>query len=188
MPVRQALASLSAGSIRRILLVTDGNENEGCRDPRSVAGQTTRGSDRHGTLNGRSEPKLKIEAVVLPAAVFTGEHFPVDLTITSPRATVATVDLTAESKQIGDHASRFNRGENHVRVRTSLNASGAIDLSGKVKAAESGRIAFRECGRRAPTARCLGIGGSRGTEGHIAAVLSEPVRLHSIEKPAGESR
>ena len=172
MAVRQALASLSAGSIRRILLVTDGNENEGSVTRAAWQARQLGVPIDTIPLNGRSEPKLKIEAVSMPSAVFTGEHFPVDLTITSPRATVATVDLRAESKQIGDHRIALQPGENHVRVRTSLNASGAIDLSGNVKAADLGESRFENAvAVRQPRVAWVSEDPA-GTEGHIAAVLS----------------
>ena len=170
-PVRQALASLSAGSIRRILLVTDGNENEG--SVTRAAWQARQLGIPIDTipLIGRAEPKLKIEAVSMPAAVFTGEHFPVDLTIASPRATIATVNLTAESKQIGSHQVALQPGENHVRVRTSLNASGAIDLGGDVKATDLGESRFENAlAVRQP--RVVWVSEDPlGTEEHIAGVL-----------------
>ena len=93
-------------------------------------------------LSGREQPKLKTEAVGIPLAVFTGERFPVDLTIISPRATEATVELAAEGKVIGSHRVALEAGENRVRIRTSLNAAGAIDISGKIEAAGLGESRF----------------------------------------------
>ena len=82
---------------------------------------------------------MKTEAVGIPGAVFTGERFPVDLTIFSPRAVAAQrSNLSAEGKQIGAHQIALEAGENRVRIRTSLNAAGAIDLSGKIEAAGLG--------------------------------------------------
>jgi uncharacterized protein YegL len=171
-PVRQGLASLSTGALRRILLVTDGNENEG--SVTRAAWQAAQLGVPIDTipLAGRAEPKLKIEAVSMPAAVFTGEHFPVDLTILAPKATVATVDLMAESKQIGDHRIALQPGENRVRVRTSLNASGAIDLSGRVQAAGLGESRFENAvAVRRP--RVVWVSEDpAGTEGHIASMLT----------------
>ena len=46
-PVRQALASLPSGMLHRVLLISDGNENEGALTPSSVASARTRGADRH---------------------------------------------------------------------------------------------------------------------------------------------
>lgn len=170
-PVRQALASLSAASLRRILLVTDGNENEGSVTRAAWQARQLGVPIDTIALQGRPEPKLKIEAVSMPAAVFTGEHFPVDLTITSPRATVARVDLMAESKRIGDHQIALEPGENHVRVRTSLNASGAIDVSGSVTATGQGESRFENAvAVRQP--RVIWVSEDPvGTEEHIAAVL-----------------
>ena len=82
-------------------------------------------------LQGRPQPLLKTEAVGIPGAVFAGERFPVDLTIYAPRAVAATVELSAEGKPLGTSKVSLEAGENRVRIRTSLNASGAIDLSGR---------------------------------------------------------
>lgn len=171
-PVREALASLPAGHLRRILLVTDGNQNEG---------SVTRAAWQAGQLGvpidtvalaGRPEPKLEIEAVSIPPAVFTGEHFPVDLTVASPRATVANIELTAESKSIGSHSVALQPGENRIRVQTSLNTSGAIDLSGKLAAAGLGESRFESAVAVHRPSVVWVTDDPAGTETHIAQVLA----------------
>ena len=108
----------------------------------------------------------------MPAAVFTGEHFPVDLTILSPSATSATVELSAEGKAIGTHKISLVAGENRIRMRTSLNASGAVDLSGKVEAAGLGESRFENAiSVHRPKVQWISED-PPGTEGHILEVLA----------------
>ena len=171
-PIRQALASLPAGMLHRIVMLSDGNENEGSAT-RVVwqAQQLGVGIDTI-PLAGRPQPKLKTEAVGIPAAVFTGERFPVDITVTSPRAAEATVELSAEGKPIGGpHKVALVAGENRIRIRTSLNAAGAIDLGGKIEAAGLGESRFENALTvRRPKVQWVSEDPG-GTENHIASVL-----------------
>jgi len=171
-PVRQALASLPAGTLHRIALITDGNENDGAVTRAAWQAQQTGVAIDTIALSGRTQPQLKTEAVGIPGAVFTGERFPVDLTIYSPRAVAATVELSAEGKQIGLHQIALEAGENRVRIRTSLNAAGAIDLSGKIAAAGLGESRFEDAvAVRRPRVQWISEDPA-GTEGHIVDVLT----------------
>lgn len=171
-PIRQALASLPAGLVHRIALITDGNENDGAVTRAAWQAQQNGVSIDTIALTGRAQPLLKTEAVGIPGAVFTGERFPVDLTIYSPRAVSATVELSAEGKQIGAHPIALEAGENRVRIRTSLNAAGAIDLSGKIEAAGLGESRFEDAvAVRRPRVEWISED-PPGTEGHIVDVLT----------------
>ncbi len=171
-PIRQALASLPAGMLHRIALITDGNENDGAVTRAAWQAQQNGVAIDTIALAGRVQPQLKTEAVGIPGAVFSGERFPVDLTIFSPRAIPATVELSAEGKQIGVHQIALEAGENRVRIRTSLNAAGAIDLSGKIAAAGLGESRFEDAvAVRRPKVQWISEDPA-GTEGHIVDVLT----------------
>jgi Ca-activated chloride channel family protein len=171
-PIRQALASLPAGMLHRIALITDGNENTGAVTRAAWQAQQLGVSIDAISLAGRPQPQLKTEAVGIPGAVFTGERFPVDLTIYSPRATSAAVQLSAEGKQIGAHQIALEAGENRVRIRTSLNAAGAIDISGKIEAPGLGESRFENAvAVRRPRVQWISED-PPGTEGHIVDVLT----------------
>jgi uncharacterized protein YegL len=171
-PIRQALASLPAGMLHRIALITDGNENDGAVTRAAWQAQQNGVAIDTIALAGRVEPQLKTEAVGIPGAVFSGERFPVDLTIFSPRAIPATVELSAEGKQIGVHQIALEAGENRVRIRTSLNAAGAIDLSGKIAATGLGESRFEDAvAVRRPRVQWISED-PEGTEGHIVDVLT----------------
>ena len=171
-PIRQALASLPAGMLHRIVLITDGNENAGAVTRGAWQARQLGVSIDTVALAGRPQPQLKTEAVGMPGSVFTGEKFPVDLTVYSPRATRATVQLSAEGKQIGSHEISLEAGENRVRIETSLNAAGAIDLSGKIEAPALGDSRFENAvAVRRPRVQWISED-PPGTEGHIGDVLS----------------
>jgi Ca-activated chloride channel family protein len=171
-PIREALASLPAGMIHRIVLVSDGNENDGAATRAAWQAQQLGVHIDTIALTGRTQPQLQTQAVGLPGTVFTGEHFPVDLTIYSPKATQATVELAAEGKSIGTHQISLEQGENRVRIRATLNAAGAIDLSGKVEAPGMGESRFENAvAVRRPKVVWVSED-PEGTEEHIVGVLT----------------
>ncbi len=171
-PVRQALASLPAGMLHRILLISDGNENQGALTRAAWQARQLGVPIDTIALAGHDRPQILAEALGLPSAVFTGEQFPVDLTIYSPHATAATVDLAAEGKSIGNHSVNLTAGENRLRIRASLNAAGAIDVSGTVQAAGLGESRFEGAvSVRRP--RVLWVSQDiAGSEKHIADLLA----------------
>ena len=171
-PVRQALASLPAGMLHRILLISDGNENQGALTRAAWQARELGVPLDTIALAGRDRPQILAEALGLPSVVFTGEQFPVDLTVYSPRAANATVDLAAEGKSIGSHSVALAAGENRIRIRASLNAAGAIDVSGIVQAAGLGESRFEGAvSVRRP--RVLWITqDAAGSEKHIAGLLA----------------
>jgi uncharacterized protein YegL len=170
-PIREALGTLPAGMVHRILLISDGNENDGAATRAAWQAQQSGVAIDTIALSGRTQPQLQTEAVGIPGTVFTGEHFPVDLTIFSPQATEATVELAAEGKTIGTHQVQLAPGENRVRIRTSLNAAGAIDLSGKIAAKGLGESHFENAvAVRRPKVTWVSED-PEGTEQHIVGVL-----------------
>jgi uncharacterized membrane protein/uncharacterized protein YegL len=172
LPIREALAALPAGTVHRLALITDGNENEGSAARAAWQSQQLGVPIDAIALAGRVQPQLRTEAVGMPGAVFTGERFPVDLTIYSPAATQATVQLAAEGKTIGTHQIALAQGENRVRIRTSLNAAGAIDISGHIEAAGMGESRFENAVTVRRPKLVWVSEDPEGTEEHIVSVLT----------------
>jgi Ca-activated chloride channel homolog len=65
-PIRQALASLPAGMLHRIALITDGNENDGAVTRAAWQAQQNGVAIDTIALAGREQPQLKTEAVGIP--------------------------------------------------------------------------------------------------------------------------
>jgi uncharacterized membrane protein len=142
--IRDAAASLPAGMNARIVLVSDGNEN---------LGSVTRGiwqAQQLGIpidtvpLTGRPKPGLRLESVSLPAQVFSGERFPIEITVESPRNAAAMVEMTAEGKSLGANSVDLATGVNHLRLHASVNSTGALELAGKIAAAGLGEAHFEQ--------------------------------------------
>ena len=140
--VREGLATSPAGLVPRILLISDGNENLGSVT-RAIWQAQQRGVPVDVVpLAGRPRPSLVLESVSMPAQVFSGERFPVDITLDSPRAAQATVEIAAEGKPLGATRVSLAAGTNQFRAHTSVSATGAIELAGRIGAPSLGEAHF----------------------------------------------
>src|SRR5450755_191205 len=140
--VRDGLATLPAGLVPRLLLISDGNENLG-----SVTRAVWQAQQRRVPIDvipmaGRPRPSLVLESVSMPAQVFSGERFPVDITLDSPSAAQASVEMTAEGKPLGTSRVSLGAGTNQFRAHASVTATGAIELAGRVSAPGLGDARF----------------------------------------------
>ena len=142
--VREAIASFPGDAVPRIVLVTDGHENHGSIARGAWLSRELRIPIDAVPVAGRPLPSLRLELASLPAIAFTGEKFPIDLVMGSPRKSTATVELSAEGKTIGASPIKLETGSNQVRVHTSLNVAGAVEISGRVNSPELGDIRFQQ--------------------------------------------
>ena len=142
--IRDGAASVPAGMVPRILLLSDGNENLGSAARAIWQAQQLGIPVDTMPLAGRPKPGLRLESVSMPGQVFSGERFPIEITVESPRATSATVELTAEGKSLGANPVQLAAGSNRVRLNANINSAGAIELAGKVAAADLGETRFEE--------------------------------------------
>ncbi len=141
--IRNSVAALPAGMVPRLVLVSDGNENLG-----SVARGIWQAQQLGVPIDtvavaGRPKPGLLLETVSFPGQVFSGERFPIEVTLESPSAAQAAVELTAEGKQLGEQVA-LAAGTNHRRLEASVNSVGAIALGEKISADGLGEARFED--------------------------------------------
>ena len=140
--VREAIASLPAGLVPRVALISDGKENKGSIARAAWQAQQLGIPIDTFALAGRAEPALRLESVSLPSIAFTGEQFPIDVVVSSPSSGPAQVELSAEGKPLGQTQVDLNRGDNPLRLHASLNTPGALDISVAVRAGSLGEVHF----------------------------------------------
>jgi Ca-activated chloride channel homolog len=169
--IRDASASLPAGMVPRVLLVSDGHENEGSVARAAwMARQLGVPVDTY-PLPGRPAPLLRIESITVPSIAFSGEKFPVTFNVNSPKKTSATVELSAEGKVLGTRDLNLEPGSNQVRVHTNLNVSGAVEISGLIKSADYGELRFKQAVTlRRPRVRYVSLDPA-GTETNLLNAL-----------------
>ena len=170
--IREALAASPAGMVPRLVLISDGNENKG--SSARAAWLASSGGVPIDTvaLTGRPRPSLRLESVTLPPEAFTGDRFPVELSVISPRKGTGTVEISAEGRLLGSSPVSFSEGLNQVTVHASINEAGAYDLSGIIRSAELGEARFAQAVTlRRPKVLFLSQDPA-GTEKHLLSALA----------------
>ena len=140
--IEEAISSLPSDLVPRIVLISDGKENAGSITRAAWQAQRLGIPIDTVALAGRPEPSLRLESVTVPTVAFTGEQFPVDLSIASPAAVAGSVQISAEGKVLGSNPIKLEKGDNQVRVHASLTAAGALSLAGVIQAGGLGEIRF----------------------------------------------
>jgi Ca-activated chloride channel family protein len=140
--VREAAGSLPAGMVPRIVLMSDGKENRGSLARAAYQAKLLGIPVDTIALNGKPRPELRLDSVQLPSIVFSGERFAIDLAVASPRATTATVTLSAEGRQLGLSQAPLQAGSNLVRLHASIGSSGAVAITGSISADGLGEVGF----------------------------------------------
>lgn len=138
--VRQAIASMPQGLVPRIVLVSDGNENRGSIARAIYQAQQLGIPVDTVELPGRSQSGLHLESVSVPSLTFTGERFPIDLIVNSPRAVQGTIEVLADGKTIGKTPVRLERGVNRIRAQANLTVAGAVELAAVLQTEELGEL------------------------------------------------
>jgi uncharacterized membrane protein len=169
--IRDGAASLPAGMVPRLLLVSDGNETLGSVTRAIWQAQQLGIPVDTAPLEGHPKPGLLLESVTIPGQVFSGERFPVAVTLEAPRATNATIEMTAENKAIGSSSVDLAAGVNRLRLEATVNAAGAIALAGKISAPGLGDAQFEDAVTlRSPRALVVSRDPAE-SEAHLARVL-----------------
>ena len=169
--VRESIASLPSGLVPRLLLISDGKENSGSITRATWQAQNLGVPIDTIALGGKPQPTLRLESVSLPTVAFTGEKFPIDLSISSPADVSANVQMTAEGKMLGSDPVKLEKGDNQVRAHARITAAGALSLSGVMRADGLGEIRFdRAMTLRRP--KMLYVSDDpEGTETHLLQTL-----------------
>jgi Ca-activated chloride channel homolog len=142
--VRDAIASLPGGLVPRLALISDGKENKGSIARAAWQAQQLGIPIDTFAVAGRSRPALRLESASFPSLAFTGEQFPIDLTVSAPRAAAAQIGIAAEGKPLAKMPAQLQPGENMVRLHTSLNMPGALDLSISIHSEDGGDVHFEQ--------------------------------------------
>ena len=142
--IRDGSASLPAGMVPRLLLISDGNENLG-RVARAIWQAQQMGIPIDTVaLAGRPKPGLRLEGVSIPGQVFSGERFPIDVSVEAPAAQRTPRSNSPPRARPSAHSQmELAAGVNHLRLQANVNAVGAIALAGKIAAGISARPASK---------------------------------------------
>ncbi len=142
--VREAIASLPPGLVPRVALISDGKENKGSMARAAWQAEQLGIPVDTFALAGRAKPSLHLDSIDLPSMAFTGEQFPIDLTVSVPAPGPAEIDLSAEGREIGKSEVQLQGGANPVTMHATLNTPGALDLSVSIRSGSIGEARFEQ--------------------------------------------
>ncbi len=169
--IREAIGTLPAGMVPRVALISDGNENLGSAARAAWQAQQLGIPIDTFALAGSPPPDLRVESVALPSLVFSGEHFPIDVTVNAPRHADARVTVTADGKTLGLSEVNLEPGVNHLRVRASITTTGAVDLAGAITGTGLGEARFDQAVTIRRPRALLVSNDPAGTEEHFQKTL-----------------
>jgi Mg-chelatase subunit ChlD/uncharacterized membrane protein len=119
-----ALSTFPTEGARRILLISDGNENRG-RALNEAIRARERGVAVFTVPTGGTAPlPIKVESVAAPQDVLSGEHFILSLNIDAGAAMVARVWITSEGQEIATTKVALQPGNNVVDLDARIPQSG----------------------------------------------------------------
>ncbi len=142
--LRDSMSAIPFGRIPRLVLISDGNENEGS-SVRAIA-QLQRLSVPVDTiaLDGQQHSGLRLVSVSMPREAYAGDQIPIDVTVESPAAGEGTVTITAEGRDLGTDPVTLNAGTNQLRVHARVKATGATAIGGKLGLKGQGDVQFEQ--------------------------------------------
>ena len=119
-----ALSTFPSQGARRVLLISDGNENRG-----HVLTEALRARERGVVVytvpaGGTAPLPIKVESIASPQDVFSGEHFTLSLRLDSAAAMKARVWMTSQSQEIGSTVADLRAGSNVVDLEARISQSG----------------------------------------------------------------
>ncbi len=140
----EGVASIPSGYLPRIVLLSDGNENEGSTARALVQLEQLQIPVDTIPLAGRSSTSLRLESLSIPPEAYAGEQVPIDLTVSSPESAPAIVSVSAEGKDLGRNPVQLEPGTNLIRIHARLNSTGATSVSGSIGAGRLGELPFEQ--------------------------------------------
>ncbi len=125
-------------------MISDGNENEGSVLRAIARLEYLQIPVDTIALGGRPSSGLRLQAVSTPRRAFSGEEIPIDLTVLSPAAAPAAIDIFAEGRLLGHQPVSLQPGTNSVRVDARVKTAGVVSISGRIQAQNLGEARFEE--------------------------------------------
>jgi Ca-activated chloride channel homolog len=134
--LESALQNFAPHHLKRLVLMTDGNENIG-RMTGMVSRLRSEGVQVYAVpLRTRSDGDVWIENVMGPSNVTSEEQFPVEVHVYSQKNMSARVELREGIRKLGDREVQLVPGLNRVAFETNVKGeSGPITMEAEVTAA-----------------------------------------------------
>jgi Mg-chelatase subunit ChlD len=119
-----ALSTFPSQGQRRVLLISDGNENRGHALTQALRARESGVAIFTAPAGGTAPLPVQVESVASPQDVFSGERFPLTLHLESGSALKARVWMTSEGQEIASTTADLVAGSNAVDLEARVSHSG----------------------------------------------------------------
>jgi len=171
-----ALDTFPDEGARRVLLISDGNENQG--DALSAALRAReRGVSIFSAPSGGMAPlPVTTESVASPEEVLSGEHFTLSLELDGSRPVAARVWVTADGQEVGSTTMDLKAGDNTMDLDAQIVKSGLALVEGHISSAGAEQTLFSQAiAVRRP--QVLDVAGS----GEVSGALLQTLKAAEID-------
>jgi uncharacterized membrane protein len=125
-------ASLPDGYVPRLVLLSDGNQNEGSAARAIAELKPLDASVDAIPLTPQSGKDLRIVSASMPRLAYTGARIPIELHVQAPESGPGTVELRADGKLLGERAIHFDAGANEIHLQTRIHSTGVAEICVRV--------------------------------------------------------
>ena len=122
--LRLAAALLPPDARRRIVIVSDGQENLGDAVERARFLRAQGIQVDVAPLQGFSGPEVLVASVVVPSSASTGERVPVEVTVGSARETDATLQVSVDGAVVATRQVALEEGETRFAFEAGIDRPG----------------------------------------------------------------
>jgi Ca-activated chloride channel family protein len=119
-----ALSTFPSQGQRRILLISDGNENRGHALTEALRAREGGVAVFTVPSGGTAPLSVQVESVASPQDVFSGERFPMSLRLDSGAAMKARIWMTSEGQELASTTADLTAGSNAVDLEARIARSG----------------------------------------------------------------
>jgi len=119
-----ALSTFPSQGQRRILLISDGNENRGHALTEALRARESGVAVFTAPAGGTAPLSVQLENIASPQDVFSGERFPLTVRLTSGNAMKARIWMTSEGQELASTNTDLVAGSNVVDLEARIARSG----------------------------------------------------------------
>jgi Ca-activated chloride channel homolog len=119
-----ALSTFPEQGARRIVLVSDGNENRGHALTEAIRARERGVKVFTVPTGGTARLPVQLETVAFPQAVFSGERFTLSLGVESSRSFAGRVSMVSQGQELASTNLDFKTGNNAIDLPVHINDAG----------------------------------------------------------------
>ena len=135
-----ALSTFPSQGQRRVLLISDGNENRGHALTEALRAREGGVAVFTVPAGGTAPLSVQVESVASPQDVFSGERFPMTLRLGSGSAMKARIWMTSEGQEISATSADLAAGANVVNLEARISHSGVSLLEVHISSAGAEQV------------------------------------------------